>query len=81
MVNYASIPAMILLGGWIGYAIYQGARLAVPMGFLTFSRANEAEADMLGLQYMYKTGYDPESFVDFFEKVQSQEKKKPGSRS
>jgi len=81
LVNYASIPMMIFLGGWTGYAIRQGAQLAIPMGFLTFSRANEAEADMLGLQYMYKTGYDPNSFVDFFEKVESQEKRKPGSMS
>ncbi len=81
LVNYASIPVMILLGGWTGYAIRQGSQLLVPMGFLKFSRSDEAEADMLGLQYMYKTGYDPNSFVDFFEKVQSQEKRKPGSMS
>ncbi len=81
LINYASIPMMIFLGGWTGYAIRQGAQLAIPLGFLTFSRADEAEADMLGLQYMYKTGYDPNSFVDFFEKVQSQEKRKPGSMS
>jgi len=81
LVRYASIPAMILSGGWTGYLIYQGAQLAIPMGFLTFSRADEAQADDLGLQYMFKTGYDPNSFVDFFEKVQSQEKRKPGSMS
>ncbi len=81
LIKYASIPAMILLGGWTGYAIYQGAQLAVPLGFLSFSRADEAQADDLGLQYMYKTGYDPNSFVDFFEKVQSLEKRKPGSMS
>jgi len=79
LVRYASIPAMILSGGWTGYLIYQGAQLAIPMGFLTFSRADEAQADDLGLQYMYKTGYDPNAFIDFFEKVQSQEKRKPGS--
>src|SRR5262249_19969026 len=50
-------------------------------GMLQFSRAFEREADMLGLQYMYKTGYDPGSFVDFFEKIQSMEKKKPGTMS
>src|SRR5471030_923539 len=49
LIKYASIPAMILLGGWTGYAIYQGAQLAVPLGFLTFSRADEAQADDLGL--------------------------------
>jgi predicted Zn-dependent protease len=46
-----------------------------------FSRGMEREADFLGLQYMYKTGYDPTAFVDFFEKVQSMEKKKPGTVS
>ena len=78
LVNYGSIP-LIFLGGWTGYAIRQGMGLAIPMGFLTFSRAFESEADLLGLEYMYKTGYDPTAFVDFFEKIQSLEKKKPGT--
>jgi beta-barrel assembly-enhancing protease len=80
IVNLASIP-LIFMGGWAGYAIRQGAGLAIPMGFLTFSRSMEREADYLGLQYLYKTGYDPTSFVDFFEKIQSMEKKKPGTVS
>jgi predicted Zn-dependent protease len=80
MINYGSIP-LIFLGGWAGYAIRQGAGLAIPMGFLTFSRAYESQADMYGIEYMYKAGYDPTAFVDFFEKVQSQEKKKPGTMS
>jgi predicted Zn-dependent protease len=80
IINYASIP-LIFMGGWTGYAIRQGAGLAIPLGFLTFSRGFESEADMLGLEYMYKTGYDPTSFVDFFEKIQTLEKKKPGTLS
>jgi predicted Zn-dependent protease len=80
IINYASIP-LIFMGGWTGYAIRQGAGLAIPLGFLTFSRGFEAEADMLGLEYMYKAGYDPTSFVDFFEKIQTLEKKKPGTLS
>jgi len=28
---------------------------------------------------MYKTGYDPQAFISFFEKIQAKEKKKPGS--
>lgn len=64
-----------------GYGAMQGANLLIPMGFLKFSRAMEQEADFLGLQYLYKSGYDPTSFVDFFEKIQSMEKKKPGSVS
>jgi len=80
IINFASIP-LIFMGGWTGYAIRQGAGLAIPLGFLNFSRAFEREADYLGLQYLYKTGYDPTSFVDFFEKIQSMEKKKPGTVS
>ena len=80
IAQIATIP-LIFMGGWTGYAIRQGASLAIPMGFLTFSRQFEREADYLGLQYMYKAGYDPTAFVDFFEKIESLEKKKPGSIS
>ncbi len=80
LVNYASLP-LIFMGGWTGYALYQGAGAIVPLGFLKFSRAFESEADMLGLQYMYKAGYDPNAFIDFFEKIESLEKRKPGTLS
>ena len=80
LVNIASIP-LIFMGGWAGYGIRQAASLAIPLGFLTFSRGFESEADMLGLQYLYKAGYDPTAFVDFFEKIQSDEKRKPGTMS
>jgi predicted Zn-dependent protease len=78
LINIASIP-LIFMGGWTGYAIRQGAGLAIPLGFLKFSQAMESEADYLGLQYLYKSGYDPTAFVDFFEKIQTLEKKKPGT--
>jgi predicted Zn-dependent protease len=80
LANIATIP-LIFMGGWAGYAIRQGAGLAIPLGFLQFSQAFEREADYLGLQYMYKAGYDPTAFVDFFEKIQTLEKRKPGSLS
>jgi predicted Zn-dependent protease len=80
LINLASIP-LIFMGGWTGYAIRQGAGLAIPLGFLKFSQAMESEADYLGLQYLYKSGYDPTAFVDFFEKIQTLEKKKPGTLS
>jgi predicted Zn-dependent protease len=80
IVNFASLP-LIFWGGWTGYGVRQAAGLAIPMGFLQFSRAFEREADHLGLQYLYKTGYDPNSFVEFFEKMEKLEKKKPGTLS
>ena len=78
VANLATIP-LIFMGGWAGYGIRQAASVLIPVGFLQFSKAFESEADLLGLEYMYKTGYDPEAFVDFFEKIQSLEKKKPGT--
>ncbi len=78
IANIASIP-LIFMGGWGGFAIRQGAGLLIPMGFLQFTRSQESEADFLGLQYMYKTGYDPEGFVDMFEKLETMEKRKPGT--
>jgi beta-barrel assembly-enhancing protease len=78
VAQLATIP-LIFMGGWAGYGIRQAASVLIPVGFLQFSKAFESEADMLGLQYMYKTGYDPEAFVDFFEKIESLEKKKPGT--
>jgi len=76
--NIATIP-LIFVGGGIGYGIYEAAGLGIPLTFLHFQRGFEAEADYLGLQYMYKTGYDPQAFVSFFEKLQAREKKKPGT--
>ncbi len=80
IAQLATIP-LIFMGGWTGYGIRQAASVAIPVGFLTFSRGFESEADLLGLEYMYKSGYDPGAFVDFFEKIQSAEKKKPGTMS
>ena len=80
LISYATLP-LIFMGGITGYAIYQGMGILVPLGFLKFTRGFESEADLLGLQYMYKAGYDPGSFVDFFEKVQALEKRKPGTMS
>jgi beta-barrel assembly-enhancing protease len=80
LMQLASLPA-IFMGGAIGYGIYQGLGLAIPLTFLHFSRAFESEADYLGIEYMYRAGYDPSGFVSFFEKIQAREKKKPGTLS
>jgi predicted Zn-dependent protease len=75
----AMVPLEILLPyDWTGYGIYEAAQLAIPITFLQFSRDFEAQADYLGVQYMYRAGYDPQAFITFFEKVQALEKRKPG---
>jgi beta-barrel assembly-enhancing protease len=73
--NLASVP-LIFVGGPVAYAVAEAAGLLVPLGFLKFSRDAEREADLLGLQYDYASGYDPQAFVEFFEKLNI-EKKKP----
>jgi predicted Zn-dependent protease len=79
-MNYTQIAMvpLIFIGGWTGYGIYEAAQIAVPVTFMKFSRDFEAQADYLGLQYMYRAGYDPQAFISFFEKVQALEKRKPG---
>jgi predicted Zn-dependent protease len=80
IAEWASIPLIMLgPGGWAGYGIYEGLQMAIPIGFLKFSRDAEREADYLGLQYMYKAGYDPNAFVSFFEKIEAMEKRQPGT--
>src|ERR1700728_183964 len=78
LLQLASLPA-IFMGGALGYGIYEGMGLGIPLTFLHFSRGFEAEADYLGIEYMYRAGYDPSAFVSFFEKIQAMEKKKPGT--
>ena len=75
--NLASIP-LVFVGGPIGYAVRQVVGIALPMSMLKFSRDSEREADMLGLEYQYASGYDPDEFVKFFEKLRNQENKKRG---
>lgn len=78
LLNLASVP-LIFMGGGVGYAVAQAASLAVPLTFLKFSRGFEKQADFLGLQYMYKAGYDPQAFISFFEKIEAKEKNRPGT--
>jgi hypothetical protein len=78
--NYAQLGTipLIFIGGWTGYGIYEAASIGIPITFLKFSREFESQADYLGVQYMYRAGYDPQAFISFFEKIQALEKRKPG---
>jgi predicted Zn-dependent protease len=78
LISWASLP-LIFLGGWGGFIINQAAGIALPLTFLKFSRGSEKEADRLGAQYLWKTGYDPNAMITFFEKLQAKEKEKPGT--
>ncbi len=74
LIQFASIP-LLFIGGWAGYGIQQAANFAIPMTMLKFSRNFEKDADFLGVQYMYKAGYDPASMVQFFERLKAAQKK------
>jgi len=80
IVNIASIPAGILLGGGLGgYAARQAMGVSAQAAFLKLSRAAESEADYLGTQYLYAAGYDPTGAISIFEKIESMQKSKPGA--
>jgi peptidase M48-like protein len=80
IANIATIP-LIFVGGGLGYGVRQAAGIGLPLTFMSFSRGFEAEADYLGTQYLYKTGYDPNGLVTMFEKIDALQKKKPGTLS
>jgi beta-barrel assembly-enhancing protease len=81
--NYAQLGTipLIFIGGWAGYGIYEAASIGIPLTFLEFSREFEAQADYLGVEYLYRAGYDPTAMVSFFEKIEALEKQKPGAVS
>lgn len=80
LLQYAMIP---LLFTPISYPVYiglsEGLNFGIPVAFLKFSRDDEAEADFLGVQYMYKAGYDPNAYVAFFGKIAQEQRRNPGS--
>jgi predicted Zn-dependent protease len=77
LIGIGTVP-LAVLGGLGGLAARQ---IVVPMAFLRFSREFETEADLLGLQYLWKSGYDPNASIDLFEALESTEKRQPGSVS
>lgn len=82
IAQMAMIPLQIMIPySWAGIGIYEGVNAAIPLAFLKFSREDEQQADYLGLEYMYKAGYDPNSFVTFFEKLEAEELHQPSSPS
>jgi predicted Zn-dependent protease len=81
ILQFAQIPLLFVGGYFAQMAIQNGLGLGLNLGLLGVTRASEKEADQLGIQYLWNTGYDPNSFVSFFEKLQEQEKSKPGKLS
>jgi predicted Zn-dependent protease len=78
LIQYGLIAGSIFLGGWPGVIFNNTAGLGLLLTFMKFSRGAEEEADKLGVQYLYASGYDPSSMATMFEKLEAQNKKKPG---
>lgn len=78
LAQFAMIPVIIMTGGIAGIGVNQAANFGIPAVFSKFGRNFEAQADYLGVQYAYKAGYDPNGMIDFFEKLQALEKRRPG---
>jgi hypothetical protein len=75
------LAGSIFLGGLGGMLINQGAQFGALLGFMKFNRSAESEADMLGVEYMWAAGYDPNAMSTMFEKLAAKNKKKPGTFS
>lgn len=79
LINYGML-ATVILGVPVAAPVLQnGGGILAALGMLKFSRGAEEEADRLGVQYLYAAGYDPTGMATMFEKLASQNKKKPGT--
>ncbi len=78
-INYAALAGMIFGGPIVSGVLQNGGGILAGLASLKFSRGAELEADNLGVQYLYASGYDPLAMSTMFEKLASQNKKKPGS--
>jgi predicted Zn-dependent protease len=81
LLNYGILAGIIFTGGIAGTVLQNTAGIAQALAFFKFSRGAEEEADKLGVQYLYASGYDPTGMATMFEKLSSQNKKKPGTIS
>jgi predicted Zn-dependent protease len=71
--NVLSLPGSIFAGGLMSHVLLQAAGNSnEPALFSRVSREMQEEADWLGLQYMYKAGYDPNAIVNFFQRITAQ---------
>jgi beta-barrel assembly-enhancing protease len=69
-----------LLGGSGGAQLAQlGAGIAAQATMMKFSRDAEREADMKGLSYMKRAGYDPRGMVEFLQVLRAHQGRDPGS--
>jgi hypothetical protein len=81
LLQYGMLAGIIFGGGIASGILQNTAGITQALAFFKFSRGAEVEADRLGVQYLYASGYDPNGMSTMFEKLASQNKKKPGTLS
>jgi len=77
-IQFAAIPALFIGGYWTQTAIQNALGLGINLELMGITRESEKDADQLGIQYLWNTGYDPNAMVTFFEKLLKEEDSKPG---
>ena len=78
LLQFGALPLLFIGGYWTQMAMQNGLGMGLSLAVLGITRGSEAEADQLGAQYLWNSGYDPNGFISFFEKLQAKEKNKPG---
>ncbi|MGB7070173.1 MAG: M48 family metallopeptidase [Pyrinomonadaceae bacterium] len=81
LINYGALAGIIFGGPIVSTVLQNGGGILAGLAALKFSRGAEVEADVLGVQYLYASGYDPTAMSTMFEKLASQKKKKPSAIS
>jgi Zn-dependent protease with chaperone function len=61
-----------VIGGPAGALANMGAQMTAAGFSMKFSRADEAQADVVGAIIMYKAGYDPHYLAKFFQKLEQE---------
>jgi predicted Zn-dependent protease len=79
LLQFGALPLLFVGGYWTQMAMQNGLGMGLSLAVLGITRGSEAEADQLGAQYLWNSGFDPNGFVSFFEKLQAKEKNKPGA--
>jgi hypothetical protein len=76
LINYGAIAGIIFGGPIVSTVLQNGGGILAGLAGLKFTRGAEMEADSLGVQYLYASGYDPTAMSTMFEKLASQKQKK-----
>ncbi len=76
LINYGMLAGVIFGGPIASQVLYNGGGMLQGLIGLKFSRQAEEEADRLGVQYLYASGYDPTGMATMFEKLAAKDKKK-----